>query len=103
MPEEFSARFGEEGRKEQIRCLFGKESLRTSNLIRSRGIDLDSIYRRNSLLRFLMTIRNPIDWASSKSEGRAHPRIFRRVARAADSPGGGLCRAARARRVPRGV
>jgi len=51
--------------KKNIKSLFWKESLKTSTLIRSRNIDLGSIFDKDERLRFLMPIRNPFDCASS--------------------------------------
>ena len=51
--------------KNQIRCLFWKESLSTSNLIREKHIDLKYILSKEERLRFLMPIRNPLDCAIS--------------------------------------
>jgi len=56
--------------KKEIRCLFWKESLRTSNLIREKQVDLPGIFSRDERLRFLMPIRNPLDCAEKKSSGR---------------------------------
>jgi hypothetical protein len=51
--------------KPQINCLFWKESLATSNLIREKNLDLASILNKEARLRFLMPIRNPLDCAVS--------------------------------------
>ena len=51
--------------KKQIKCLFWKESLLTSNLIREKNVDLCSIFEKDDRLRFLMPIRNPLDCAMS--------------------------------------
>ena len=51
--------------KKQIKCLFWKESLRTSNRIREKNIDLVDILTKEERLRFLMPIRNPLDCAKS--------------------------------------
>ena len=51
--------------KEHIRCLFWKESHRTSNLIREKHVDLGNIFKQNDRLRFLQPIRNPMDCAFS--------------------------------------
>lgn len=51
--------------KENINSLFWKESLRTSNLIRQKGIDLTDIFDKDERLRFLLPIRNPMDCAIS--------------------------------------
>jgi hypothetical protein len=51
--------------KQHIRCLFWKESHRTSNLIRDKHVDLGNIFKQNDKLRFLQPIRNPMDCAIS--------------------------------------
>jgi hypothetical protein len=51
--------------KEKITCLFWKESLTTSNLIRKRNVDLRNILEKEERLRFLLPIRNPLDCAIS--------------------------------------
>lgn len=56
---------GEGLAKEHIRCLFWKESHRTSNLIRDKQVDLGTIFKQNAKLRFLQPIRNPMDCAIS--------------------------------------
>jgi hypothetical protein len=56
---------GLEATKQKIKCLFWKESLRTSNIIRERRVDLADIFRKDNRLRFLLPIRNPLDCAVS--------------------------------------
>ena len=51
--------------KERITCLFWKESLRTSNYIRQKKVDLGKIFEKEERLRFLLPIRNPLDCAKS--------------------------------------
>jgi hypothetical protein len=51
--------------KENITTLFWKESLRTSNHIRRHNVDLDSLFKTNRQIRFLLPIRNPLDCAAS--------------------------------------
>jgi hypothetical protein len=51
--------------KNHVYCLFWKESLRTANLIRDKGIDLRKILSTDGRLRFLLPIRNPLDCAVS--------------------------------------
>ena len=51
--------------KKNIKSLFWKESLKTSILIRSKNIDLGSIFDKDERLRFLLPIRNPFDCAMS--------------------------------------
>lgn len=62
--------------KNQIKCLFWKESLRTSNLIREKQIDLGNIFDKDDRLRFLLPIRNPLDCAISNLR-TGHANIFR--------------------------
>jgi hypothetical protein len=52
-------------RKQRIRSLFWKESLRTSNVIRDRRVDLGDIFKKDARLRFLLPVRNPMDCAVS--------------------------------------
>jgi hypothetical protein len=59
------ARIGAELTKKVVRCLFWKESLHTSNLIREKHVDLAAIFAADSRPRFLMPIRNPMDCAVS--------------------------------------
>jgi hypothetical protein len=51
--------------KQKIKCLFWKESLITSNLIRAKKVDLGNIFAKDDRLRFLLPIRNPLDCAIS--------------------------------------
>jgi hypothetical protein len=51
--------------KNHIRCLFWKESHRTSNVIHDKHVDLGNIFKKNDKLRFLLPIRNPMDCAMS--------------------------------------
>jgi len=68
--ETYRARYGESTVKDDIRCLFWKESMRVTNLIRHHGIDLADLFARNAQLRFILPIRNPIDSAiSNRKEG----------------------------------
>ena len=75
MRQAYADRFGTETRKATVECLFWKESLRTSNLIRQTGVDMNEIFRRNAKLRFLMPIRNPIDCAYSNLK-TGHTRLL---------------------------
>lgn len=59
------AQTGLELKKKKINCLFWKESLITSNLIREKNIDLRHIFEKDDRLRFIMPIRNPLDCAIS--------------------------------------
>jgi hypothetical protein len=51
--------------KPVVRCLFWKESLRTSNRIREKRVDLGAIFEQDPRPRFLLPIRNPLDCAVS--------------------------------------
>ena len=51
--------------KDNIQCLFWKESLKTSNLIRAKNINLTALFDQEPRLRFILPIRNPIDCAQS--------------------------------------
>lgn len=62
--------------KEEVKSLFWKESLKTSNLIRGKGIDLNSIFDSDERLRFLLPIRNPMDCAISNLK-TGHVNLFR--------------------------
>ena len=73
---ETSANCGPEMIKKQIKCLYWKESLRTSNLIRERRVDFASIFEREDRLRFLLPIRHPLDCAVSNLK-TGHVKIFR--------------------------
>ncbi len=62
--------------KKQVTCLFWKESLMTSNLIRERNVDLAAIFEKEERLRFLLPIRNPLDCAVSNLK-TGHARLFK--------------------------
>jgi hypothetical protein len=62
--------------KDKIKCLFWKESLRTTNLIREHNVDLGKILEQEKRLRFILPIRNPLDCARSNIK-TGHVRIFR--------------------------
>ena len=57
------------------KALFWKESLRTSNRMRRSKADLDSVFKENHKLKFLMPVRNPLDCAASNFK-TGHARIF---------------------------
>ena len=78
---ELYERTGEGLVKEHIRCLFWKESHRTSNLIREKHIDLGDIFKRNDKLRFLQPVRNPMDCAISNLKNNGHMRMFTGLSR----------------------
>lgn len=70
---------GGELQKPSVHCLFWKESLRTSNRIRSERIDLGGIFAIEPRLRFLLPIRNPLDCAVSNLK-TGHVAIFENLA-----------------------
>lgn len=61
--------------KDNITCLFWKESLLTSNWIRKKNVDLAGIFRQDDRLRFLLPIRNPLDCAVSNMK-TGHAKIL---------------------------
>ena len=61
--------------KKEIKCLFWKESLRSSNLIRKKNVDLGTIFEKDKRLRFILPIRNPLDCAISNIK-TSHVNIF---------------------------
>lgn len=70
----YKERFRDTSIKQDIECLFWKESLRVSRFIQQHAVKLDVIFFMNSQLRFLMPVRNPIDCALSNMKtghGRA--------------------------------
>ena len=68
----YSSRFKDVRVKENIDCLFWKESLRVTDFIRKHNVNLREIFEQNDKLRFLMPIRNPIDCTlSNLKTGRA--------------------------------
>ncbi len=77
--EAYESRFGKKRVKDEIHSLFWKESLKTSNLIRERGVDLGNIFQRNGKLRFLMPVRNPLDCAFSNHNRAGFKVLFEGV------------------------
>ena len=73
---------GGELRKQEIRCLFWEESLRTSNRLRSHSVDLGPVFAVEPRLRFLMPIRNPLDCAVSNIK-TGHAALFEGLGSAA--------------------
>lgn len=67
--------FGDTLVKEDIQCLFWKESLRTSLHIRNNNIDLATLLAQEPRLRFLLPIRNPLDCAISNLR-TGHAKLF---------------------------
>lgn len=70
--------------KQEIRCLFWKESLHTSNYIRRRRIDLAELLGQDQRLRFLLPIRHPLDCAVSNLK-TGHVKLFRGIDESASS------------------
>ena len=64
--------------KDDIHCLFWKESLKTSNLIHEQQIDLKALLMQEPRLRFMLPIRNPIDCALSNLR-TGHAKRFRGI------------------------
>ena len=73
--EAYRSRFGDDRCKKVVECLFWKESLLITNYIRNNSVDLDSIFAKNSRLRFMMPVRNPMDCAISNIK-TGHMRRF---------------------------
>jgi hypothetical protein len=67
--------FGDTLVKDDIQCLFWKESLRTSLHIRNNNIDLATLLAQEPRLRFLLPIRNPLDCAISNLR-TGHAKLF---------------------------
>lgn len=67
-----------ENNKNAIECLFWKESLRTSNIIKNRELDLEKLFNIDKRLRFLLPIRNPLDCAISNLR-TGHVKLFRGI------------------------
>ena len=82
---EIFAGAGVEVRKERIKSLFWKESLRTSTIIRERRVDLGGIFETDPRLRFLLPIRNPIDCALSNLK-TGHVKRFPGLSRSTPTP-----------------
>ena len=62
--------------KEDVRALFWKESLVTSNHIRENHVNLAALFSENERLRFLLPVRNPMDCAFSNLK-TGHVKYFR--------------------------
>jgi hypothetical protein len=70
--ETYHRRFGDALVKQDIRCLFWKESHRVSVYLRQHAVDFDELFRHDERLRFLMPVRHPVDCALSNiRDGRA--------------------------------
>lgn len=61
--------------KQDIRAVFWKESHRTANLIRERGVDLSALFATDPRPRFLLPIRYPLDCAVSNIKS-GHVQFF---------------------------
>ena len=79
----YRARYGEQLVKNDIECLFWKESLKTSRLMRRNEAALQQIFERNEKLRFLMPVRNPLDCAASNLKS-GYAELFENLAAGAD-------------------
>ncbi len=51
--------------KQEIKCIFWKESLKISNFIRDNNVNLEKILKENEKIKFILPVRNPIDCAFS--------------------------------------
>lgn len=60
--------------KSEINCLFWKDSLRVSNMIRKNGID--DILKNNSKIKFLLPVRNYLNCAKSNLKTGYH-KVFK--------------------------
>jgi hypothetical protein len=65
--------------KQDIRTVFWKESHRTANLIRERGVDLSALFAADPRPRFLLPIRHPLDCAASNIK-TGHVKFFKGLA-----------------------
>jgi hypothetical protein len=74
--QKYERRYGQSLIKKNIRCLFWKESMRLTNYIRENQISLSGLISKNSKLKFLMPIRNPLDCAISNLKS-GHAKYFR--------------------------
>jgi hypothetical protein len=63
-------------RNDTVECLIWKESLRTSNIIRDRKVNLEKIFNIDRRLKFLLPIRNPLDCAISNLR-TGHVKLFK--------------------------
>jgi hypothetical protein len=62
--------------KPTVKCLFWKESLRTSNRLRDCSVDMGRLIKAEPRLRFMMPVRNPLDCAVSNLK-TGHISLFR--------------------------
>ena len=75
MRKRYRKRYGNSLMKKEVQCLFWKESLRTANSIKENNVDLGKIFSKNTMIRFLMPIRNPLNCAFSNIK-TGHVNIF---------------------------
>jgi hypothetical protein len=75
----YQNRYGDSLIKNEIQCIFWKDSMRLSNYIRNNNINLTDIFSKNRLLKFLMPIRNPLDCAISMSKTGHAKKHFREL------------------------
>ena len=81
----YRARFGDALTKAEPTCLFWKESLHTTNVLRTHHVDVEGLLDRDRRLCFLMPVRNPLDCARSNI-GTEHTRYFLDLPREPDVP-----------------
>ncbi|OYT27592.1 MAG: hypothetical protein B6U97_00980 [Candidatus Altiarchaeales archaeon ex4484_96] len=74
MKEKYFARY-DSHLKKKINCLFWKESLKVSNIIKNEALDIDDLLKKNKRLRFILPIRNPINCAKSNIR-TGHYKVF---------------------------
>lgn len=71
----YESRFGDKKIKDDIKCLFWKESLRISNYIKLHNVNLHNLIKTIPGLRFIQPVRNPMDCAKSNLK-TGHAEIF---------------------------
>jgi len=64
--------------KKEIKSIVWKDSLRISNLIREKNIDLDRLFSKNKRIRFLLPVRNPLDCTISNCK-TGHVKEFKGI------------------------
>ena len=79
LQETYQKRYGEATLKEDIHCLYWKDSMRVTNYIREKKVDLSRLLQQNDRLRFLLPIRYPPDCALSNIR-TDHVRHFKGIA-----------------------
>lgn len=66
--EKYKSRFGDKLLKEEIKCLFWKESLHLKNHFLENKIDTIDLTKKNKKIVFVLPIRNPLDCAKSNQD-----------------------------------